>query len=48
MKIESLVKVGTLLYWGWLLSLVIVVKILVFVDLLEYPKNLIFLMMTKR
>ena len=38
MKIESLVKVGTLLYWGGILSLVVVVKILVFVDFLENRK----------
>ena len=38
MEIESLVKVGTLLYWGGILSLVVVVKILVFVDFLEYRK----------
>ena len=38
MKIESLVKVGTLLYWGGFLSLVVVVQILVFVDFLEYRK----------
>ena len=37
MKIESLVKVGTLLYWGGFLSLVVVVKILVFVDFIDKP-----------